>query len=82
MNIYLNDPGGKQWAWDNLRQEVIDKIATLDADAIQRVSFGTLIFMAPPRPESQRRGALWLLEKRDSDVQGALVLRRGDNIVS
>ena len=83
-NVYINDPGGAQYfvfPWESLRQEVIDKIASQTDEEVQNQGYGTLIFLASPRPEEERRGALWLLEHTEN-VQGALVLRRGGNIMA
>lgn len=83
-NVYLNDPGGAQYfvfPWERLRQQVIDKIADLSDEDLERQGYGTLIFLTPPRPEKERRGALWLLEN-NAQHQGALVLRRSADILA
>jgi hypothetical protein len=84
-NVYINNPGGAQYSvfpWERLRQQVITTIAGESDEKVQNEAYGTFIFLAPARPEEERRGALWLLEHNENDVQGALVLRRGADIIA
>ncbi|MBM7865579.1 hypothetical protein GTO89_02130 [Heliobacterium gestii] len=83
-NIYLNDSGGGHWVvmpWENLRQDVINAIANASDDDVKKEGFGTLFFLAPPRPEKNRRGALWVREHL-TNSPGGLVLRRGGAVIS
>ena len=83
--MYLNDPGGAQFAiypWEQLRRQVIDKIAGSADEDVRKEGYGTLIFLSAPRPEEERRGALWLLEHSEPNVQGGLVFCRGTRIAA
>ena len=77
-NLFFNNPSVGSWndtkSWETYRQEVLDSLA-LDADVVEIID--TVIFYAEPRPASERRGVLWLMQ-RSSDRDGSIILRRGE----
>jgi hypothetical protein len=78
--FFYNDPSSgslnQSQSWDAYRQAVMDSLTEEKVEVID-----TVVLHAPPRPEEQRRGVLWLTPHQD-DFAGSVTLLRGPDLDS
>jgi hypothetical protein len=74
-NFYYNETGwgsvNSSYSWETHKNQVMNSLSTDKLEVID-----TVVLDAPPRPENQRRGVLWLLPASNSSP-GDILFERG-----